>query len=331
VVSSSNNENEEARQATKAERRKRKRPRGDPKRPQMDERRDLAATYEREDELGVNEKSRRLFAGHPPQLDALQSELVNRLRVDGIAQVEFAELFSDDLWARLAEDAAVFTREVEHKIKDERARDPQARVRKGGPGGFIQRRYEKRVELGPDDQWLETAISPRLLDVVNAYLGLWAKLTYCDQWYTVPMPEGAARTASQNWHRDHVDKHLVKAFIYLSDVDPDAGPFEYVLGSAGDGPYAGVWPWVPGEDHYPPADEFKERIPPSAIRTLTGPSGTMFSATRAASTVAASPRRVPAFSGGTTTARLPRSSFPSGDSGPTLLASASYQIRRDSR
>jgi len=207
----------------------------------------------------------------------LQSELVRGLRTDGLAQVEFAQLFSDDLWHELKEEAAVFTREIEAELSSTAAREARenARVKKGGPGGFIRRRYEKGAELRADDPWLRAAISPRLLDVVNAYLGLWAKLTYCDQWYTVPMPPNADRKASQNWHRDHVDRHLVKAFVYLSDVDEGAGPFEYVRGSAGDGPYASVWPWAPGEDHYPPRDEFDERIPASAISTLTGRAGTM--------------------------------------------------------
>jgi hypothetical protein len=274
---SDNESSKEARQAAKTERREQKlrlRQAAGPDARQA-EVEQLAAAYEREDRRGANQESRRLLAEHPPKLDGLQSELVRRLRADGIVQVELAQLFSSDLWERLAGDAATFTREVEHRLKENSESGARTKARKGGAGGFIQRRYEKGVELGPEDPWLQTAISPRLLDVVNAYLGLWAKLTYCDQWYTVPVPEGASRTASQNWHRDHADKHLVKVFVYLSDVDSDAGPFEYLPGSTGDGPYASLWPWAPGEDHYPPMDEFQERIPPSAIRTLTGPAGTM--------------------------------------------------------
>ena len=273
-ISQNNESSKEVRQAAKAERRRQKLLRKGAARPEADARKDLAAAYEREDRVGANEESRRLHAEHPPRLDALQEELVDRLRVDGIAEVTFSQLFSDDLWAELVEDAAAFTREVERKL-EEGASNTGARVKKGGTGGFIQRRYEKGVELGPGDPWLRAAVSPRLLDVVNAYLGLWTRLTYCDQWYTVPMPDGASRSASQNWHRDHVDKHMIKAFVYLSDVDAAAGPFEYVPGSTGDGPYASLWRWAPGEDHYPPRDEFEERIPPSAIRTLTGPAGTM--------------------------------------------------------
>jgi ectoine hydroxylase-related dioxygenase (phytanoyl-CoA dioxygenase family) len=270
-----NESSKAARHAAKAERREQKRMQAEEPAARNDERERLAAAYEREDRHGANQESRRLLAECPPALDDLQSELVGRLRADGIAQVELKRLFSDELWEGLAEDAATFTRQVERQLNDESGSGKKAKVRKGGTGGFIQRRYEKDVELRPDDLWLQIAISPRLLDVVNAYLGLWAKLTYCDQWYTVPMPAGADRTASQNWHRDHVDKRLVKVFVYLSDVDAEAGPFEYVPGSTDDGPYASLWPWAPYGDHYPPREEFEELIPTSAIRTLTGPAGTM--------------------------------------------------------
>jgi hypothetical protein len=89
------------------------------------------------------------------------------------------------------------------------------------------------------------------------------------------MPPGTEPGARNRWRRDRVDKHVVKVFVYLSDVDASAGPFEYVVGSTGDGPYANVWPWTPGRTTYPPPEQFEERIPATAIRTLTGPAGTM--------------------------------------------------------
>ena len=266
----------EARRVAKAERRRQKPKRRETRSPagSEDDGARLAAAYEREERAGANEQSRRLLADHPPELDDLQAQLVAQLREAGIAQVELAGLFSAEIWKELADEASAFTHEVQRRL-DTQGDGGSSRTRKGGPTGFIQRRYTKGVELAPDDPWLRIAISSRLLDVVNAYLGLWTKLTYCDQWYTVPVPAGAERTASQNWHRDHVDRHLVKVFVYLSDVDAGAGPFEYVAGSTGEGPYASLWPWVPGEDHYPPPGELEQRIPSSAIRTLTGPAGTM--------------------------------------------------------
>lgn len=33
---------------------------------------------------------------------------------------------------------------------------------------------------------------------------------------------------SQNWHRDPEDSTIIKVFVYLTDVDEESGPFEYV-------------------------------------------------------------------------------------------------------
>jgi len=40
------------------------------------------------------------------------------------------------------------------------------------------------------------------------------------------------RGSGQGWHRDSTVRRQTKAIIYLSDVGPDDGPFEYITGSA---------------------------------------------------------------------------------------------------
>ena len=83
------------------------------------------------------------------------------------------------------------------------------------------------------------------------------------------------QVSSQRWHRDFNDKHLLKAFLYLVDVDEGTGPFEYVPGSAPGGRYADAWPWRPLGENYPPDGELENRIPEDGIRTFTAPKGTM--------------------------------------------------------
>jgi precorrin-6B methylase 2 len=227
---------------------------------------ELRARYEHEDRLGVNQESRRLLAEHPPALDDLQSELVERLHNDGIAEVELARLFSDDVWNELVRDGATFTREIENKLSLE-----SVQRRKD----LIHRRHGGEAELSADDPWLRVAISPRLLDVVNTYLGLWAKLTYCDQRYIVPLPPDLAQPEARNWRRAQADRHVIGVRIHLSDIDPAAGPLEYVRGSTGDGPYSDLCPWVAGVPSSLPPDELHERVPAPSIRTLTGPAGTI--------------------------------------------------------
>ena len=129
------------------------------------------------------------------------------------------------------------------------------------------------VKLALDDPWLRLGTNPRLLDLANAYLGLWSKLEYVDLWYTPPAPE-EERRSSQRWHRDFNDRHLLKAFIYLVDVDHETGPFEYVPRTAPGGELDSLWPWRPLGDNYPPQEEFTQRIEGRAV-TFTAPKGTI--------------------------------------------------------
>ena len=51
-------------------------------------------------------------------------------------------------------------------------------------------------------------------------------------------PSDASPSRSQLWHQDQEDRRIAKAFIYLSDVTPEAGPLYYAKGTQSDGPYA---------------------------------------------------------------------------------------------
>ena len=84
---------------------------------------------------------------------------------------------------------------------------------------------------------------------------------------------GPGRLAA--WHYDFDDKHLLKAFLYLDDVDAETGPFEYVAGSQPGGPHHNVRPWKPMGFGRVPEDEVQRAVPDEAIRTFTAPRGTI--------------------------------------------------------
>ena len=140
---------------------------------------------------------------------------------------------------------------------------------------FVVRLHSYGVDVGLDDPWFRAVTSRRMLDVANAYLRMWSKLEYLDVWYSVPQPAEAERISSQRWHRDYNDKHLLKAFLYLVDVDEAMGPFQYVPGSQPGGPYADAWAWRPLGENYPTEEELEEKIPASAVHAFTGPKATL--------------------------------------------------------
>jgi hypothetical protein len=210
------------------------------------------------------------------RLTGVQERLLDSLRRDGIAVVPFQELFPDErLWAELEADVAEFTRETEARTDEllEREEGKNYIARR-----FVQRSGEekpKKWKFRLGDRWLSLGLSNEILGVVNSYRGERTRLIDLDNWYTIPDPGADERIESQRWHRDAWDNHIVKVFTYFSDVDLDAGPFEYVLGSPEGGRYGRLWPFeVKGV--YPPQDELEAAVAPEDRLTVTGPAGTIF-------------------------------------------------------
>jgi len=218
-----------------------------------------------------NRTSRRRFSGAPPELNDVQQRIVSELGTDGYSLLTFAELFPEsESWKEIESQSDQFASDTQSALAGDRE---GLRVRAGKE--FVVRLHSYDVELGLEDPWFRACASHRMLDLANTYLGLWSKLEYVDMWYSVPQPEEAARIASQRWHRDFNDKHLLKAFVYLVDVDEGTGPFQYVPGSAPGGRYGDAWPWRPLGENYPPEEELERRIPEDAVKTFTGPKGTL--------------------------------------------------------
>jgi hypothetical protein len=237
------------------------------------ERRGVVATYELHDRMLGNRAARRRYAHEPPALDSVQQGIVDNLRTEGYAVISLAELLPDPhAWPALEEEAQRFIDETEAELTREQTGGESALRRREGKE-FVVRKYAYDVELGLDDPWLRLGLEKRMLDIANTYLGMWTKLEYVDVWYTPPIESGERRS-SQRWHRDFNDRHLLKAFLYLTDVEADAGPFEYVPRSAPGSELDHLWPWRPLGDNYPPQDELAERVADRAV-TFTAPAWTI--------------------------------------------------------
>jgi len=205
-----------------------------------------------------------------PPLGELQQRVVDSLRRDGIAVVDFRQLYGEELWAEAQADVAPW-------VEEQNAALASLGDRPEGKDDFIVRRYMRqkpRVPFTLASPWLRIGISDTQLGIVNAYRGLQTSLFYMDNWFTQPYAGQDERIASQRWHRDPEEEHVVKVFLYLSDVTEDAGPFEYVKGSPTGGRWGHLWPWTDGKAK--PTDEEMAAAAPAEDRvTLTGPAGTM--------------------------------------------------------
>jgi hypothetical protein len=241
------------------------------------ERSGIVATYELHDRVLSNRNSRHRYASEPPRLGDVQRGIVEALDSEGFVTVPFAELVDDlSLRAAVDEQGAAFIAETERGLAEESADGSGSDLRRRPGKEFLVRAHSfDGVNLGLDHAWLRACLSSHMLDVANAYLRMWSKLSYVDLWYTVPQPEEAERVASQLWHYDFDDKHLLKAFLYLDDVDAGTGPFEYVAGSQPGGRYHDVRPWKPMGYGRVPEDEVRRAVPGEAIQTFTAPRGTV--------------------------------------------------------
>ena len=86
-----------------------------------------------------------------------------------------------------------------------------------------------RPELDLQSVYARFALQPGILQIANCYFRMYTRLRYYNVWHT--FASDARPRESQLWHRDREDRFILKMFVYLSDVDDDAGPLTYAAGS----------------------------------------------------------------------------------------------------
>jgi hypothetical protein len=226
-----------------------------------------------------NPRSERLLETQSPRLSQAQQDVVDQLKTRGIALMPFHELF--------AERASSFWPSFEHTARtfagSERVRDEAQRYQKGADAAawkeYVIKHLQPNQRVAPDDPVMSIGLRPEILDTVNSYLGLWSILSQFNIWYTIPVDDQRARSASQRWHRDPEDRHIVKVFLYVNEVDRAAGPLEYIPGSREGGPYAHLWPMATGggfpDGSYPPQQNVEGTVPQDARVVCTCPPATL--------------------------------------------------------
>ncbi len=150
---------------------------------------------------------------------------------------------------------------------------PTAQVRKGKP--FLKELWEMFPLVNFDNPFVALALNSKILEIVNGYSELFSKLRLFSLNITVPVGGDVEAIKSQRWHRDPEDKKMCKVFLYLNDVDEQAGPFMYVSGSQYGGPWRDIFPQRPPKGFYPPPGSVEKKIPIGNIKTITGKAGTL--------------------------------------------------------
>jgi hypothetical protein len=209
-----------------------------------------------------------------PELTGEARRVVDELERNGAAITGVEALFGGDgLWDELRRYAEhLFISRAEEIEEARRGANEEG----AGKSYLLSLVPTGPIRVTPDNEILARfALQGPLLEVANAYYGLYVRLRTFDVWQTFASTRPARD--SQLWHRDPAsDEHLLKVFVYLSDVDAGAGPFMYAAGThpQGDVKANPRSRRVKGADRTTD-EEMAEVVPPERWITGVGPAGTI--------------------------------------------------------
>lgn len=209
----------------------------------------------------LNRKPRHLWRRDNVALTALQERIARDLWETGIAITHVDELFADKQVMPALQQYAAQLR-TEAKIGR-------------GKKEFLQYMWDSIPAIDLKNPFMQLSLDPAVVNVVNAYMGMYAHFYYATLNVTTPMPLEAQATASQRWHRDPEDTKMCKIFLYLNDVDETAGPFCYLPQSAVGLRFNSLFPQQQPLGYYPADSKVKGVIDDKMVMKCMGRAGTL--------------------------------------------------------
>ena len=166
------------------------------------------------------------------------SRIVNQLNSDGIAVARIEDLLSADMITDLETQTRDLLQAKAADINELKATvDIDSTV---GKKTFNLELLGSEPEFVAGSVFANLGLSRSMLTVADSYLRMTAQLRYFNVWYTTAST-GISRE-SQLWHFDREDNYILKAFLYLDDVDEGTGPFTYAPGTHRNGKYRSIQP-----------------------------------------------------------------------------------------
>jgi hypothetical protein len=160
-------------------------------------------------------------------LSAEASHVLTTLNRDGVATTSAGSLFgSESSFVDLDEAFINLQQTQSAALSEARANATATEIEQKN---FIYEYLGRNPVLNPQEAYTRFALHDRILQIANAYLGMYTRLRYFNIWHT--FADSGAPRQSQLWHRDREDRYILKVFVYLSDVNEGAGPFTYATGT----------------------------------------------------------------------------------------------------
>lgn len=175
----------------------------------------------------------------------------SRLHNSGLAISNVRDFYEPADWNDLRAEVSAWQDSPEFKAEVEKF---HAGTREGFGKKHFAIKFNAKREYAADSPIMRLARSAKVYDTIEKAEGP-VKLICADLWHTPGNATKWEPELSQGWHRDGDDSMEIKVFAYLDDVNDEAGPFEYVLGShcawfdlcppgvyPGDVDFEAVWP-----------------------------------------------------------------------------------------
>lgn len=166
------------------------------------------------------------------------SKIVDDLNSEGIAMARVEDLLTNEMIAKLYSEVQGLLSARASDISDlKNTVDKDSTV---GKKTFNLELLGSEPEFDSESVFANLGLSDSMLAIANSYLRMTAQLRYFNVWYTTAST-GTSRE-SQLWHFDREDNYILKAFLYLDDVDEGTGPFTYAPATHRSGRHRSVQP-----------------------------------------------------------------------------------------
>jgi hypothetical protein len=206
-------------------------------------------------------------------LDTVSVQILNGLNENGIAIVHINDLAGGaSAFVRLKAAVDELLAESGEKFNDILSSELAGPI---GSKPFNKEMLGSEIEFDPESAFAQFALQDSLLNIANAYFGMYVKLRYYNVWHT--RPSGVPARESQLWHFDREDNFILKVFLYLQDVDEGSGPFTYAPETHRRGAHSGRQPkyFLEGNVHRSRDEDMDRVIPRDKWITGTGVKGTI--------------------------------------------------------
>lgn len=207
----------------------------------------------------LNARPRRLLRKNHHPLTGVQKKVVTELSEHGIAMTSLEELFPGE---KIEEQLCTYAQELRG------THTPESKKK------YVHEFWDLFPILDIENPFVRLSIRPEVLAIMNEYMQMWVRLNQYQLAEVQPVGNEAP-VDSQRWHRDPEEKRLCKMFVYLTDVDEEAGPFMFVPDSTYGKIYGTVAPQKSPLGSYPAAGFVEARIPKERVRIMTGKRGSV--------------------------------------------------------